>query len=260
MPCRGRRRILTQVQLKTDHHAKINHGTALRIVNRIFPVIAPVAIMLPKVAGGRQESAPAGASPQHNPGLFVDATAAKGLNFRYLSSHTSKKYLLVETMDAGVALFDYDNDGRLDIFLVNGAPIAGPMPKGTVPNKTGSQYWNRAVPPEARRNVRRSNRESGPARRGLRDGSGRRRLRHDGYEDLYVTAYGRNRLYHNNGNGTFTDVTDQAGVGGGQRVGHRIPSAAPDGRDAKGPAQISGATGFSGHRADIPTGGSPSRP
>ena len=145
MPCRRRRRILTQVQLKTDHHAKINHGTALRIVNRMFSVIAPVAIMLPKVAGGRQESAPAGASPQHNPGLFVDATAAKGLNFRYLSSHTSKKYLLVETMDAGVALFDYDNDGRLDIFLVNGAPIAGPMPKGTVPNKTGSQYRNRAV-------------------------------------------------------------------------------------------------------------------
>jgi hypothetical protein len=176
MPCRRRRRILTQVQLKTDHHAKINHGTALRIVNRIFSVIALVAIMLPKVAGGQQESAPAGASPQHNPGLFVDATAAKGLNFRYLSSHTSKKYL-VETMGAGVALFDYDNDGCLDIFLVNGAPIADPMPKGTVPNKTGSQYWNRAVPPEARRNVRRSDRESGPARRGLRDGSGRRRLR-----------------------------------------------------------------------------------
>jgi hypothetical protein len=104
IPCRRRRRILTQVQLKTDHHAKINHGTALRIVNRIF-------------------FAPAGASPQHNPGLFVDATAAKGLNFRYLSSHTSKKYL-VETMGAGVALFDRDNDGRLDIFLVSGAPMA----------------------------------------------------------------------------------------------------------------------------------------
>jgi len=76
--------------------------------------------MLPKVAGGQQESAPAGASPQHNPGLFVDATAAKGLNFRYLSSHTSKKYLVetigVETIGAGVPLFDYDNDGRLDIF------------------------------------------------------------------------------------------------------------------------------------------------
>ena len=79
--------------------------------------------MLPKVAGRQQESAPAGASPQHNPSLFVDATAAKGLNFRYLSSHTSKKYL-VEPTGAGVALFDYDNDGRLDIFLVNGAPIA----------------------------------------------------------------------------------------------------------------------------------------
>ena len=76
------------------------------------------------------------------PGKFVDVTKARGLNFQYQSSHTSKKYLL-ETMGAGVALFDYDNDGRLDIFLVNGAPIADPTPKGTIPQKSGQEYWNR---------------------------------------------------------------------------------------------------------------------
>ena len=46
-------------------------------------------------------------------------------------------------MGAGVALFDYDNDGRLDLFLVNGAPLKDPTPKGTIPHKTGPKYWNR---------------------------------------------------------------------------------------------------------------------
>jgi hypothetical protein len=54
---------------------------------------------------------------------FTDVTSAVGVRFQYLASHTSKKYL-IETMGAGVTLFDYDNDGRLDQFLVNGAPIS----------------------------------------------------------------------------------------------------------------------------------------
>jgi len=73
---------------------------------------------------------------------FVDITRASGVNFRALASHTSRKYLL-ETMGSGVALFDYDSDGRLDIFVVNGAPLLDPTPKGTIPEKTGTQYWNR---------------------------------------------------------------------------------------------------------------------
>ena len=73
---------------------------------------------------------------------FADVTASTGIHFNYLASHTSKKYLL-ETMGAGVALFDYDNDGLLDIFFVNGAPLADPTPTGSVPQKSGPQYWNR---------------------------------------------------------------------------------------------------------------------
>lgn len=76
------------------------------------------------------------------PPKFIDATSALGLSFRHMASHTSKKYL-IETMGAGVALFDYDNDGRLDIFVVDGAPLADPTPKGTIPQKTGPKYWNR---------------------------------------------------------------------------------------------------------------------
>ena len=63
---------------------------------------------------------------------FSDVTQKSGVKFRYLSSNTTKKYL-PETMGAGVALFDYDNDGLLDIFLVNGAPIEDPTAKGTIP-------------------------------------------------------------------------------------------------------------------------------
>src|SRR6266550_3877237 len=82
------------------------------------------------------------AQPIPAAGKFSDITATLGIHFQYLSSHVSKKYL-IETMGAGVALFDYDNDGRLDIFLVNGAPIGDPTPKGTIPQKTGPRYWNR---------------------------------------------------------------------------------------------------------------------
>jgi enediyne biosynthesis protein E4 len=77
-----------------------------------------------------------------NPGNFVDITAASGVRFQHVATHTSKKYLL-ESMGSGVALFDYDNDGRLDIFLVNGAPLDDPTPKGAIPRKTGPRYWNR---------------------------------------------------------------------------------------------------------------------
>src|SRR6478735_6709774 len=75
-------------------------------------------------------------------GKFTDVTSSLGLRFQYLPSHTSRKYL-IETMGAGVALLDYDNDGRLDIFLVNGAPISDPTPKGSIPRKTTSKYWDR---------------------------------------------------------------------------------------------------------------------
>ena len=76
------------------------------------------------------------------PGRFVEISQRLGVNFQHQASHTSKKYL-PETMGSGVALFDYDNDGRLDIFFVNGALLSDPTPKGAIPQKTGPKYWNR---------------------------------------------------------------------------------------------------------------------
>ena len=145
--------------------------------------------------------------------MFVDVTAAKGVNFQYMSSHTSRKYLL-ETMAPGVALFDYDNDGRLDIFLVNGAPLSDPTPKGTIPQKTGPKFWNRLYHQKSDGTFEDVTEKAGLKGEGYGMGVAVGDYDNDGYEDLYVTAYGGNWLYHNNGNGTFTDVTEKAGAGG----------------------------------------------
>ncbi len=147
------------------------------------------------------------------PGKFVDLTSALGVHFQYISSHTPKHYL-PETMGAGVALFDYDNDDRLDIFLVNGAPLADPTPKGSVPQKTGPPYWNRLFHQKPDGTFEDVTERAGLQGSGYGMGVAAGDYDNDGFEDLYVTAYGGNKLYHNNGDGTFTDVTDKAGVAG----------------------------------------------
>jgi hypothetical protein len=144
---------------------------------------------------------------------FIDVTSTLGINFEYVASHTSKKYLL-ETMGSGVALFDYDNDGRLDIYVVNAAPLRDPTPKGTIPEKTGPKYWNRLYHQKSDGTFEDVTEKAGLQGVGYGMGVAIGDYDNDGFEDLYVTAYGGNRLYHNNGNGTFSDVTEQAGVAG----------------------------------------------
>jgi enediyne biosynthesis protein E4 len=171
-----------------------------------------VILILMSPLGLSQDSKPA-ADVLVPPGKFSDVTSALGVNFKYLSSHTSKKYLL-ETMGSGVALFDYDNDGRLDLFLINGAPLKDPMPTDAIPQKSGPEYWNRLYHQNGDGTFEDVTEKSGLQGVGYGMGVAVGDYDNDGYEDLYVTAYGGNRLYHNNGNGTFSDVTDKAGVAG----------------------------------------------
>jgi enediyne biosynthesis protein E4 len=145
---------------------------------------------------------------------FTEVTAALGVRFQYRASHTSRKYL-IETMGSGVALLDYDNDGRLDIFAVNGALLKDPTPRGSIPQKTGPAYWNRLFHQKPDGTFEDVTEKAGLQGVGYGMGVAVGDYDNDGYEDLYVTAYGGNRLYHNNGDGTFTDVTERAGVGGG---------------------------------------------
>jgi len=163
-----------------------------------------------KAAAGSNEyqAAPASAAK------FVDVTSKLGVRFEHAAPHTSKKYLL-ETMGSGIALFDYDNDGRLDLFVVNGAEINELSSPGTIPKKTGPKYWNRLYHQKPDGTFEDVTEKAGLQGVGYGMGVAVGDYDNDGYEDLYVTAYGGNRLYHNNGDGTFSDVTEKAGVGGG---------------------------------------------
>jgi hypothetical protein len=113
-----------------------------------------------------------------------------------------------------LALFDYDNDGRLDVFFVNGAGLSDPTSKGTIPQKSGPADWNRLYHQKKDGTFEDVTERAGLQGVGYGMGAAVADYDNDGYEDLYVTAYGGNKLYHNNGDGTFTDVTAKAGVGG----------------------------------------------
>ena len=149
---------------------------------------------------------------------FIDITQAAGIDFTHHSSATSNKYL-VETMGGGVAMLDYDNDGRLDVFFINGAKIDDAMSQGKLPDKSDRTFWNRLyhqntdgtftdVTEKAGLTGKSQNRYGMGVAVGDYD--------NDGDDDLYVTNYGGNTLYANNGDGTFTDVTTRAGVAAGQ--------------------------------------------
>src|ERR1700676_4195114 len=178
----------------------------------LFGLLAPFAIAqdTPKPAVSKASSTRTPDSLS-NRAKFTDVTAVLGINFEYLASHTPKKYL-IETMGSGVALFDYDNDGRLDIFVVNGAPLSDPTPKGAVPQKSGPKYWNRLYHQKPDGTFEDVTEKAGLQGVGYGMGVAVGDYDNDGFEDLYVTAYGGNKLYHNNGDGTFTDVTEKAGV------------------------------------------------
>jgi hypothetical protein len=153
-------------------------------------------------------------APPHKESPFQDVAPQTGLNFWQFSGATGD-FLLPELMGSGAALIDYDNDGDMDIFLIQGSPT---YPQGTplVPIPAGWKPGNRLF----RNNLHETGKLSftdvtessglGLADKGMGVAAGD--YDNDGYVDLYVTNYGHNVLYHNNGNGTFTDVTATAGV------------------------------------------------
>jgi enediyne biosynthesis protein E4 len=148
---------------------------------------------------------------------FTDITKATKVDFRQENSATSNKYL-IETMGGGVAVLDYDHDGRLDIFFTNGARLDDPMPDGKSPDKSEAKFWNRLYRQNSDgtfTDVTEKAGLSGMPQNYYGMGVAVGDYDNDGFEDIYVTNFGGNILYHNNGNGTFTDVTKQAGVGAG---------------------------------------------
>ena len=138
------------------------------------------------------------------PFSFVNVARDAGLTARTIYGGTDTNKYLLETTGCGAAALDYDNDGWMDVFLVNGSVLEG-FPKGQEP--TGHLY----------RNNGNGTFEDVTDRAGLRQaGWGQAACAgdydNDGDADLYVTYWGQNRLFRNNGSGTFTDVTERAGL------------------------------------------------
>ncbi len=161
------------------------------------------------------KTSPPPAGPQApSPVTFSNLAAIARLDFRQASSPTSIKYLL-ETMGGGVALFDYDNDGRLDIFFTNGALLEEARLNKHVPDKSDKKFWNRMYRQKPDGTFEDVTEHSGLKGNSYSMGVAAGDYDGDGYLDLYVTGYGKNVLYRNNGDGSFVDVTEKVNVGGG---------------------------------------------
>jgi hypothetical protein len=148
---------------------------------------------------------------------IFDVDHPLGLEFLHRNSPTSQKYL-IETMGGGIALFDYNNDGLLDIFVVNSGRLTDRMTSPEDFDRHDPKYWNRLYRQNRDGSFTDVTESAGLANAGDGNygmGVAAADYDNDGYTDLYVTSYGKNILYHNNGDGTFTDVTQKAGVAAG---------------------------------------------
>jgi hypothetical protein len=145
-------------------------------------------------------------SPLADSVRLENIAASAGVGFVLHNSATPFKYQ-IEPMVAGVAIFDYNNDGYEDIYFVNGARIPELM-------KTGPEYHNRLYQNNGNGTFTDVTARAGVKGEGYSMGVAVGDYDSDGWEDLYVVGVNRNQLFHNNGDGTFTDVTEAAGLKG----------------------------------------------
>ncbi len=148
----------------------------------------------------RATSAPVG------PIVFENTTDHSGVHF-VMDSSTSPRKHQIETMLAGVAIFDYNNDGLMDLYFVNGAHLPDM-------DKSDPRYWNRLYRNNGDGTFTDVTEKAGVRGAGFGMGVAAADYDNDGWVDLYVAGVDRNQLFHNNGDGTFTDVTAKAGVAG----------------------------------------------
>src|SRR5579859_7760450 len=149
-------------------------------------------------------------SPQEPPASSAKLIAESPIQFTFepidfkLDSDETPERHAPETMAGGVAIFDYNNDGKLDIFFTNGADIK-------TLHKTSAKYSNHLFENDGRGHFTDVTEKAGLAGTGYDTGVAIGDYDNDGYEDIFVAGVHRNTLYHNNGDGTFTDVTAKAG-------------------------------------------------
>jgi enediyne biosynthesis protein E4 len=139
--------------------------------------------------------------------IFRDVTQQAGIRFVHNNGAFGKKFL-PETLGPGVAFIDYDNDGWPDIFLVNGMDWPGHTSKHSTPKLYHNNHDGTFTDMTHKAGL--------DAVEMFGMGVAVGDFDNDGYDDLFVSGYGQSHLFHNNGNGTFTDVTQKAGLGGVQ--------------------------------------------
>jgi hypothetical protein len=177
----------------------------LGIVRRVFAtwLVVLSAATLPHSA---QQNASGIGRSVDSPILFENTIDASKINFVLKNSVSPQRYS-IETMTGGVAVFDYNNDGLLDIFFTNGAEIPSLR-------KNGPRFSNRLFRNNGDGTFTDVTEKAGLAGIGYSMGVAAGDYDNDGFVDLYVTGFNRNQLLHNNGDGTFTDATEKAGVSG----------------------------------------------
>jgi hypothetical protein len=178
----------------------------------------------PPVKDSKQRPITAGGFVDDAPVVFVDATHSASLDKFHHRMGGLEKRTILEMPGSGVALFDYDNDGWLDIYLVNGSTFPALAGKEAAPramllhNNHDGTFTDVTA-------------EAGVANERWGFGAVVGDFDNDGWPDIYVTNFGKNRLYHNNRNGTFTDVAEKAGVAlGGWSTGATWGDYDRDGR------------------------------
>jgi hypothetical protein len=180
-----------------------------------------VALLLTSVASPQQRrsrpaspSAPATKKASSGASFaFTDVTQAAGIDFHLTCGSAEKRYIM-DSMCGGIAVFDYDNDGWMDIYLVNGSTLADLRAGRCHPGKLYHNNHDGTFTDVTAK--------SGLTHCGWGFGVAVGDYDNDGWEDLYITYLDGGVLYHNNGDGTFTDVTAKAGVGNPGRWGTSV--------------------------------------
>ena len=182
-----------------DAHDALSDSRRAKTRRRGAPYVACLLLSLGLISSAQQRGA-----------VFVDVTVASGLDFTHVNGATGE-LLLPEVIGAGGALFDYDNDGDLDLFAVQGGPLRPTAGPGT-PAPPRSRLYRNDRDKSGGLHFTDVTDRSGIVAAGYGMGAATGDFDNDGWIDLYVTYLGANHLFRNNGDGTFIDVTDKSGT------------------------------------------------